>query len=179
VVRDKRIPVYVAAALALIAYGAESIAQSMQTENTYALDDPGNQPAATLDEVAWLAGSWTGEGFGEKVEETWSPPSGGSMVGMFKLFNGDDPAMYELFVAVEEKDSLIIKLKHFGADFKGWEAQDEYVSFPLVKIEENAAHFAGLSYHRISNNELHTYLAFRSQGQLREEKLVFKRRRPN
>lgn len=161
---------------AVVLFGAESHGQSLQTANTYALDDPANQPAATLDDIAWLSGSWTGQAFGERIEETWNLPAGGSMVGMFKLFKGNDAAMYELFIAVEEQGSLVIKLKHFGADFKGWEGKDDYVTFPLVKIEENAAHFAGLSYHRIDENELHTYLVIKSQGQVREEKLVFRRR---
>lgn len=175
-IRRKHFPIWIAAAVLPLGAGAACQAQSTQTDNTYALDDPANQPAATLDDVAWLAGSWIGTAFGEKVEETWNPPSGGSMVGMFKLFKGEAAAMYELFILVEEQDSLIIKLKHFGADFKGWEEKDEFISFPLVRLEDDAAHFAGLSYHRISDDELHTYLAFRSQGQLREEKLVFTRR---
>jgi hypothetical protein len=173
-----QVPIYVVAVIALLGTGADSRAQSLQTENTYAPDDTGDRPAATLDDIAWLTGSWTGEAFGEKIEETWNPPAGGSMVGMFKLFKGDDAAMYELFIAVEEQGSLVIKLKHFGADFKGWEGKDEYVSFPLVKIEDNAAHFAGLSYHRISDDEFHAYLAISSEGQLREEKIVFRRRSP-
>jgi hypothetical protein len=162
--------------LALLWFAAESQAQSMQTKNTYALDDPANQPVATIDDVAWLTGAWTGVAFGEKIEEVWNPPSGGSMVGMFKLFKGVEPAMYELFIAVEDQSSLVIKLKHFGADFKGWEKQDEYISFPLVKLEEDAAHFAGLSYHRVSNDELHAYLAMPGREKLREEKIVYKRR---
>ena len=165
--------------LLLLGSCARVSAQSMQTEHTYELDDAANQPAATLDEVAWLAGNWTGEAFGEKFEEVWNAPSGGSMVGVFKLFTGDAAAMYELFIVVEEQDSLVIKLKHFGADFKGWEGQDEFVSFPLVKIEDNAAHFAGLSYHRISDDELLAYLALKSQGKLREEKINYRRRDPD
>ena len=36
-------------------------------------------PAVTIDDAAWLAGRWVGEGFGGQMEETWSPPVGWSM----------------------------------------------------------------------------------------------------
>lgn len=37
-------------------------------------------------------------------------------------------------------------VKHFNADFSGWEERDEQVSFALVALGENRADFEGLAY---------------------------------
>ena len=37
---------------------AQSPTRSQGTEHTLVLDDPARRPAATIDQVAWIAGSW-------------------------------------------------------------------------------------------------------------------------
>lgn len=152
-------------------------AQSLRTEHTYRLDEPDNRVPASLEDVSWLAGSWSGEAFGDVFEEVWNPSSAGSMVGMFKLLKGDKVAFYELMLITEEEGSLIFKVKHFHADFTAWEDKQDYVTFRLVKVAEDAVHFSGLSFHRISDDEIHAYLALSGEGKTWEEKLVFKRRK--
>lgn len=75
--------------LAAVLGMGSAAAQSQRTEHTYKLDDPEDRPAATLDDVAWLVGSWTGEAFAGSFEQVWNPPSAGSMLGMFKILDGD------------------------------------------------------------------------------------------
>jgi hypothetical protein len=53
-----------------IAIGNAS-AQSQRTEHTFRLDDPEQRPAATLDDVSWLVGSWAGEAFGKPRRRHW------------------------------------------------------------------------------------------------------------
>lgn len=158
----------------LIAMGSAA-AQSPRTEHTFKLDDPENRPPATLDVASWLVGSWTGEAFGNSFEEVWNPPSGGSMVGMFKLLDGDEVSFYELVLLVEEEGSLSLKVKHFNADFTAWEEKADYVDFRYIKSEEDAIHFSGISFYRISDDEIHAYLVLRSNGEIHEEKLVYHR----
>jgi len=147
--------------------------QSLHTEHTYKLDDPDLRPPATLDDVAWLAGSWAGEAFGGLFEEVWNPPSGGSMVGMFKTLNGDNVGFYELMLLVEEEESLSLKVKHFDSDFSAWEEQKDFVVFRFVRADERAIHFSGFSLYRISENEIHGYIVIREGDEIREEKLVY------
>ena len=151
-------------------------AQSTLTEHTFRLDDPDSRPPATLDDVAWLAGSWTGEAFGGTFEEVWNPPSAGSMVGLFKTIGDDEVGFYEILLLVEEEGSLSLKVKHFSADFTAWEDKEDYVRFRFVKAEDGAVHFSGISFYRISDDEMHGYLAMKYQGDVREEKLVYRRR---
>ncbi|MDX1405848.1 MAG: DUF6265 family protein [Woeseiaceae bacterium] len=152
-------------------------AQSPYTENTFVLDEPANQPTATLADVHWLVGSWAGDAFGATFEEVWNPPSADSMVGMVKYLDGDQVSFYELMLIVEEQASLNLKVKHFDADFSAWEEKGEFVNFPLVKLEVDAIHFHGLSFYRKNDDELHAFLVIRGKEGVREEKMVYRRRR--
>jgi len=86
-------------------------AQSVLTEHTFKLDHADSRPAATLEDVSWFVGSWTGDAFGSTFEEVWNPPSAGSMIGMWKLLDGDQVNFYELMLLVEEEGSLSIKVR--------------------------------------------------------------------
>ena len=131
----------------LVCLAQSAVAQSQRTEHTYQLDDPDARPAATLDDVAWLVGNWSGEAFGASFEEHWNPPSAGSMIGFFKLLDGDDVSFYELLLLVEEEGSLALKVKHFNPDFSAWEEKEDYVTFRYIMSDGDAVHFSGISFY--------------------------------
>lgn len=153
-----------------------TFAQSQRTEHTFGLDDPDNRPPATLDDVAWLVGSWEGEAFGSQFEEVWNPPSAGSMVGFFKLIQEDEVVFYELLLLVEEEGSLSLKVKHFSADFIAWEEKQDYITFKFVQANDSAIHFSGISFYRRDDKNMDGYIVMRSDEDIREEKLVYRRR---
>jgi hypothetical protein len=128
-----------------------------------------------LEDVAWLAGSWKGEAFGSTFEEVWNPPSAGSMVGMWKLMSDGEVVFYELMLIVEEEGSLSLKVKHFTDDFVAWETKEDFVRFRLVSFDENAVHFSGLSFYRISDDEIQGFITMHSKGEVREESLTYRR----
>jgi len=148
----------------------------MRTEHTYKLDDPDNRPAAALEDVSMLVGSWSGEAFGSQFEETWNSPSAGSMIGFFKLFQDDEISFYELLLLVEEESSVSLKVKHFAADFTAWEEKGDFVTFRFIKAEEDAVHFSGISFYRVDENTMHGYIVMRSGENIYEEELVYRRR---
>jgi hypothetical protein len=152
-----------------------ALAQSKNTEHTFKLDENTERLEATLADVAWLVGSWEGEAFGSQFEEVWNPESAGSMVGLFKLMKDDQVNFYELMVIVEEEGSLSLKVKHFSNDFIAWEEKEDYVTFKLVKLEENAIHFSGLSFYRNGDNEMTGYIVMLSKEKKSEEKLNYRR----
>ena len=154
---------------------AATFAQSKNTENTLRLDEGTKQPPATVEDIEWLAGFWKGEAFGGQVEEMWSPGSVGTMVGTFKLMHDGAPTMYEIELIVEEAGSLVFKVKHFNADFSAWEDKEEFIGFPLVKLEENAAYFDGLTIRRISKDEVQLFLAVKTRDGVREEAVNYTR----
>ena len=160
---------------ALFLVGNNVFAQAQRTEHTYGLDNPDARPPASIDDASMLVGSWDGEAFGNTFEQVWNPPSAGSMVGFFKLLDGEEVAFYELLLLVEEAGSLSLKVKHFNADFTAWEEKGEYITFRFVKAEPDALHFSGISFYRIDANTMHAYLVMRSGDELREEKLIYRR----
>ncbi len=163
--------------LLLLAPVGLAYSQAKNTEHTYKLNNPTQRPEAQLEQVAWLAGSWEGTAFGKRFEEVWNPPSAGSMVGLFKLFDPDKGVdFYEIMLIVEQESSLSLLVKHFTADFVSWESKEDHINFKLVAIEDDAIHFSGLSFYRINDDEMHAYLAMRMKDQsLKEEQLIFKR----
>jgi len=145
------------------------------TEHTFRLADGEERPAATLEDATWLVGSWTGSGFDQQFEEVWNPASAGSMVGMFKLFGENGVSFYELMLLEVQDDTLSLKVKHFNADFGAWEDKPEFVNFRLVKIEQDALHFGGLSFYRRGDDQIDAYIVLREGDDLTEYHLEYKR----
>lgn len=135
------------------------------------------QPApATIDDARWLAGRWVGEGLGGQVEESWSPPAGGQMVGHFSLVRGGVPIFYELMLIDVHDGGLRMRVKHFGPDFAGWEARDASVVFSPVSAAPGDLRFDGLGY-RLEGAALVATVRIGSDAAGRPEEAVFRFRR--
>jgi hypothetical protein len=106
--------------------------------------------AASIDDMAWIAGHWTGEALGGQFEETWNPPMGGEMMGMFKLTKDGKVVFYELLTIVPEGDSFVLRLKHFGEKLVGWEEKEKSIEFPFVSATNKKVKFKGLTFSRDS-----------------------------
>jgi hypothetical protein len=159
----------------LVLVTAPVIAAEPRTEHTYRLADGEQRPAATLEAASFLVGTWTGTAFGERAEETWTAPTGGTMVGTFKLFSGDEPAMYEIMLLSVEDGTLSLKVRHFNADFTAWEEKPDYVNFKLVAYGENELHFGGLSFYKRGDDRLDGYIVMRNGDQVSEQRLIYER----
>ena len=144
--------------------------QQRITENTVRLAEGAASPPATLGGMAWLAGSWTGEGLGGQVEEIWSPAQAGAMMGMFRLLRDGQTAFYELMTLVEENGSLVLRVKHFNPDLTGWEDKGESVDFALVAVDGDRILFDGLTIHRRADDAMTMHVVISSKdGTVREE----------
>ncbi len=141
---------------------------SLLTSTAWAASDMANirqlppdqsSPKADLSAVSWLAGHWQGEALGGVVEEIWSAPLGGSMMGAFKLVVDGKVRFYEIETISEEDGSLVFRLKHFGPRLTGWEEKDASLVFPLVAIEGNRVYFAGLTLEKVSERQIVIYVA--------------------
>ncbi len=97
------------------------------------------------------------------------------MTFTFKLLQNGSPSMYEFGYIVEEGDSLVLKLKHFHASLTGWEEREKYVSFPLVRLTDDAVYFDGLTYRREGENRLRAFVAMNKDGTVTELGFVFER----
>lgn len=145
------------------------------TANTLRLEEGAARPAATIEGVAWLTGTWAGEGLGGTFDEVWSAPAGGAMMGHFRLVKDGKPVFYELLTVLEHEGSLEMRLKHANPDMTGWEEKNAFVTFKLVKLDATGAYFSGFTLKRIDADTLEGYLALRANGAVREEKFIFRR----
>ncbi|MCK8479483.1 DUF6265 family protein [Psychroserpens algicola] len=132
--------------------------------------------APTLENIKWISGNWKGEAFGGQVEENWSEPSGGSMMATFKLINDDKVSFYEIEIIREIENSLILQLKHFDNDLKGWETKNETVDFSLIKITPTQVIFEGMSFEKVSDNEMNVFVDIENaEGQVEIVKFNYKK----
>jgi hypothetical protein len=171
---DRGILIYSLAILVLTA-DLPAIGAEPHTKHTFKLAANEERPAASLEDAAWLAGSWVGTAFGERFEEVWNQPSAGSMLGMWKLYGDKGVNFYELLLLTVENGTLSLKVKHFQPDFTAWEDKAEHVNFRLVKLEKNALHFGGISFYRLSDDRIDAYIVLHDGEEVKEHQLVYKR----
>ena len=132
--------------------------------------------AHKLENIRWLAGHWKGEAFGGQTEENWSEASGGSMMATFKLIADGKVVFYEIEIIREVENTLILQLKHFGNDLKGWEEKDQTIDFPLKEITENKVVFEGMTFEKISANEMTIYVDIKQEnGSIETVKFNYKK----
>lgn len=127
-------------------------------QNTLQLENHQKSPEATLAHVEWIEGHWRGEAFGGVTEEIWSPPLGDSMMFVFKLVNDNQVSFYEIGHIRQLENTLILQLKHFHGNLKGWETKDETVDFKLVKIEDDRVFFEGFTFEKVKEDEINIYV---------------------
>jgi len=152
--------------------------QSAHPNKTRSLAKGQTSPSASLQQLSWLTGHWRGELDGAIIEEVWGDPIGDSMVAAFKQVKNGRVVFYEIEVIRQIGDSLILQLKHFTDDLKGWEKQNETVDFPLVAIEDNAVYFDGFTIERVSPDQITMHVRI-SQGEtVNELSFVYHRVKP-
>ncbi|AXP79510.1 hypothetical protein CJ739_412 [Mariniflexile rhizosphaerae] len=117
-----------------------------------------------LENIAWISGNWKGEAFGGLTEENWSEPSGDSMMATFKLIVNNKVTFYEIEIIREVNNTLILQIKHFNNDLKGWEAKDETVDFPLKEITANKVAFEGMVFEKINANEMNVFVDLQQEN---------------
>lgn len=132
--------------------------------NTLSVDEQFVSPAATIRDMAWIAGSWRGQALGGEFEETWNPPLGDSMIGTFRLVIDGKTEFSEHMALIPQGNSLVIRLKHFDGQLKGWEEKDKSVDFRLVKIEDRTAYFNGLTFRLKSPDTIEIFVRMKSNS---------------
>jgi hypothetical protein len=72
-----------------------------------ALAAQGTKPA--IADLAWMAGSWTGESRGIQMEEHWTAPKGNSMIGIHRDVGKGRTMLFE-FLRIEQQGDQIVYL---------------------------------------------------------------------
>ncbi len=97
---------------------------------------------ATVQQIAWISGAWVGKGLGGTVEEHWTKPGGGSLVGVFRLIGADQKMkVCELLMIEQRGKHVVYSFRHFGPGHKPWEELDKPRTFDLIRLTSNEAVF--------------------------------------
>lgn len=74
------------------------------------------EPAeATIDDMEWLAGAWVGARGTRSIEERWSPPLGGAMLGVSRTVSRGSMTAFEYLRIVERDGGLVYVAQPGGA----------------------------------------------------------------
>jgi hypothetical protein len=94
--------------------------------------------SASISDLNWLSGDWQGTGGRAQVEEHWTQPAGGSMLGMSRTVAGARTVEFE-YLRIEQRDDGIYyvaqpKGRCLATDFRLTRAS------ALEAVFENPAH---------------------------------------
>jgi hypothetical protein len=132
----------------------------------------GNTGAARLAALGWMAGDWTATDRGAQIEEYWTAPGGGIMLGMSRTVRAGRPA-FEYLRIVEGKDALVYIAQ------PGGRPPTEFVMSKIaarsVTFENRSHDFPKVIVYRLTAED--TMEARVGDGASREDRFVFKRRR--
>jgi hypothetical protein len=132
----------------------------------------GRAPArGTVSQLAWLAGTWSGESGPVTFEERWTTPAGGAMLAVARTLKGDRMVAFEFLRIVERDGGLVYVAQPNGrppTDFVLTELTAESATF------ENAAHDFPkmIRYAKRADGTLEARI---SDGGQRAQSFVFKR----
>ena len=116
----------------------------------------------TVNDLQFMAGHWTGSQGAGQLEEIWSRPANGSMIGMYREMSEGKTTFYEFLSIEQEASGPVMRMKHFKANLIGLEEKDESVIFDLQSLTDGVALFVSrnklkpvsLSYQRTGPSEL-------------------------
>jgi hypothetical protein len=131
--------------------------------------------AVTLDRASWMAGRWIGEGLGGEMEEVWSAPAGGQMVGHFRMIQSGAPVFYEFMIMDVADGGIRMRLKHFNPDYTAWEDRETWVTFTPVSSSESEIVTSALHITRTGADTMTMVLRLRQGESVQEHTLNFRR----
>ena len=74
--------------------------------------------AASIGDLAWMTGTWSGAVGPGVLEENWTVPRDGSIQSVVRMTGGGQTSMVELIVIEEEDDTLVLRLQQWDPGMK-------------------------------------------------------------
>ena len=136
----------------------------------------------SVTDLQFLAGHWTGGQGADQLEEIWSSPANGSMIGMYREMREGKTTFYEFLSIEQEASGPVMRMKHFKANLIGLEEKDESVIFDLQSLTGGVAMFVSrnkvkpvsLSYQRTGATELLGVLVHERDGKTNREEFHYR-----
>ena len=135
----------------------------------------GEMCAPSVHDLTWMAGSWTCESAGERLDEHWTDAGGRSMLGVGRRVTGDQTLFFE-FLRIEERSDGIYYIAHPKAR--------PGVEFKLVACRRGEARFENpehdyprsIHYRRNPNGTIGVRLEGMQDGRALAEEFVYRPR---
>jgi hypothetical protein len=89
----------------------------------HAEEDTPSKP--TIDDLAWMAGTWRADGGPMPFEEHWTAPWGGTMAAVSRGLKDGAVSLVELSSIEEVGNDLVLHLRHFHGALKPWAAEKD------------------------------------------------------
>jgi hypothetical protein len=97
-----------------------------------AVENKGETASATVDQLGFIAGSWSSDRGGLVTEEMWSAPKAGTMLGVGRTMKGDKTVFFE-FLRIETREGNLF----YVAQPRGGKA----TAFKLTSFDGKSATF--------------------------------------
>lgn len=98
---------------------------------------------ASVEDLAFVTGAWTGTLGDRTIEQHWSAPLAGCIVAMYRSIRAGKPTLYELLAIEQDGDDVVLRIKHLapGAGLVSREAKDQSIDHRLVRLDGRTAVF--------------------------------------
>ena len=97
--------------------------------------------AQSINDLAWIAGTWATDLPDQVLEERWSPPMANAMTGSFRWAREGEVWLYEFLLIEQTEAGIFYYLRHFGPASVGWEERDAPLAYQLATLEPQRAVF--------------------------------------
>jgi hypothetical protein len=126
-----------------------------------------------IEKLSWMSGCWVVNRGNTLIEEHWSKPAGGSLLGFSRTIKGGRTVFHE-FLRIEQAEGGIRYVARIGA---------KEVPFALAKQSDGEAEFTNpahdfpqvIRYRRLSADEIHARVDGPATGKERAQDFPMKR----
>ena len=100
------------------------------------------QPAASVDQLTWMTGTWQTALGPNTLEENWAAPAGGSIAAMIRMY-AESTSMFEV-ITIEEKDgTLAMTIQQWDSGFKPRQPEAQHLI--LSEVSEQRVMFKAVT----------------------------------
>lgn len=100
------------------------------------------QPAASVDQLSWMTGTWHTALGPNTLEESWGAPAGGSIAAMVRMY-GESTSMFEVFTIEDKDGTLTMTVQQWDTNFEPRQPEAQHLI--LSEISEQRVMFEAVT----------------------------------
>lgn len=100
-------------------------------------------PAATVDDLAWMVGTWAVPFGPNTLEENWVKPKDGAIASFVRMSGNGTTSMFEVIIIEEKDGSLEMSIQQFGPGFEP--RSEKAQKMELTEIGERSVKFTAIT----------------------------------